>query len=94
MHLDMAGLSRQCHQGVLRGTGHPWILQNLNGKRSAKVNVFSQPDFFPNTFIGILLLQEEDKNGEISLKDYKEGQVQQLDMEEVGNPISIKHFLF
>ena len=42
-----------------------------------------------------LLFQEEDKDGEISLKDYKEGQVQQLDMEEVGNPISIKYsFLF
>merc|ERR1712062_817944 len=30
--------------------------------------------------------EEEDKDGEISLKDYKEGQVQQLDMEEVGAP--------
>ena len=90
----MAGLSRLCHQGVLRGTGLPWILQSLNGKRSAKVKVSGQPKFSFISFIGILLVQEEDKNGEISLKDYKEGQVQQLDMEEVGNPILIKHFLF
>ena len=33
MHLDMAGLSRLCHQGVLQGTGLPWISQSLNGKR-------------------------------------------------------------
>ena len=59
--------------------------------------VGSSQCFFPKTNIcnGILLLQEEDKDGEISLKDYKEGQVQQLDMEEVANRIQkfpIKHF--
>ena len=94
LHLDTAGLSRLCHQGVLLGTGHPWISQNLNGKRWRKVKVSNQPNFSFISFIGILLLQEEVKNGEISLKDYNEGQVQQLKMEEVGNPISIKHFLF
>lgn len=42
LHLDMAGLSRLCHQGVLQGTGLPWISQSLNGKRWAKVNVSFQ----------------------------------------------------
>ena len=92
-----AGLSRLCHQGVLQGTGLPWISQSLNGKRWAKVKVSSQPNFSFISFIGILLVQEEDKDGEISLKDYKEGQVQQLDMEEVANRIQkfpIKHLFF
>ena len=94
MHPDMDGLSRLCHQGVLQGTGLPWISQSLNGKRWAKVKVSSQSSFSFISFIGILLFQEENKNGEISLKDYKEGQVQQLDMEEVGNRIPNQTCLF
>ena len=66
------------------------------GRGGQKSKFLSQPNFSFISFIGILLFQEEDKDGEISLKDYKEGQVQQLDMEEVGNEIRkfpIKLFL-
>lgn len=66
------------------------------GRGGQKSKFLSQPNFSFISFIGNLLFQEEDKDGEISLKDYKEGQVQQLDMEEVANRIKkfpIKHFL-